>query len=896
MANPIVKNGGAGYVPPDLLNDVSQIQDDKDYIDVVLTDLNLDTDYKMQFAWVYEDKTISNYSTVFEVTTSGVVVPEVSNILSQWTGSTMSIFFDRPEELVNNVMTNRAKSFIITLTALNGDGVSKTAKFTPNVDNLQKQQKYEINESRMDTWRKSNGVKYIPVGFTGKIQVVNDDGTSTGVSFTSATNTDTITGRAILDSEWSLTSVLDGYFVNIIPFTAATDIDYYSHTEVWESTTSGGFYSLVATGAGSIARKYVSDLSTKYIKIRHVAKAGTYSNYSNVKSIASANPSGYDATAPSNNSTLTGGTPSVDGDGLFDFNYKVPFTWTQNSDTSTLGYKIRFRISGSTGGYTFMSVPGRTTTSTFLYGMLANQSYEVGLSVYDEYDNVSSTWSTVTITTPAFTGAINGTKALTAGDMKLGYGIGGNNVNKGLYLSTNNYWYVSGNTVADNAAVIKIGSSVDNLHWNGTSLSVTGTINANAGNFTGSISVGSPTVSGQLRVINSYALDGITPNAAVEIGKFNSNVTVGSVTTTITGVSYTSSTATYSLSSTSRSPVVGQTVVISGLAPSGYNGTFTIQSIGGLPGAQTFTCANFTNAAVTNASGFVTLVGAVSSHGIYAYGTGGKYVLINAADASIRANNGIIGGWTIGESSISGGGTSLNSNGTIFLGQGIISGTSGSILAGNLTLGLGAITSDTSIFLASNDLRYDSSYATPGGYSYPSWVQGTNTGPGLSGPIDYFVGSRCTYNGDRYLCVIYHQSTGSTPNIPSTAKSGTAYLWVRESNSLFSIDSGASVHIGQAGTSFQSLGASRTSLSLRINTVSKEDAYLGSRGYYLAGLDGAEFRMSSINGTTQYRTVLAGPYGQLITGRGFFYGSSGTSSAINTEVGGELGDVYFSTT
>jgi hypothetical protein len=69
MANPIVKNGGAAYVPPDLLNDTSQIQDDKDYIDVVLTDLNLDTEYKMQFAWVYEDKTISDYSDVFTVTT-----------------------------------------------------------------------------------------------------------------------------------------------------------------------------------------------------------------------------------------------------------------------------------------------------------------------------------------------------------------------------------------------------------------------------------------------------------------------------------------------------------------------------------------------------------------------------------------------------------------------------------------------------------------------------------------------------------------------------------------------------------------------------------------------------------------------------------------------------------
>jgi len=571
MSATIIKNGGAAYVPPDLLNDASQIQDDKDYIDVVLTDLNLDTDYNIQFAWVYEDKTVSGYSAVFEVTTSGVSVPNVANISSEWKGNTLFISFDRPEELVNGVLTNRAKSFEISLSALNGSGVLTTGKFTQNVDPSQTIQKFELTETRMDTWRSSGNSKHVPKAFSGVIKTVNDDGVSSGLSFTTVSNGSTLTGKEIADSSWNLSARLDGYFVYINPFTDPGESESYLYTEVYQSTTLGGTYSLMTYGQSPINAYYVSDLNTKYVKIRHKVKDGTYSLYSNVKSVASLSPSGYDATAPANGSTLTGGTPSVDGDGLFDFSYKVPFTWTQNSDTTTLGYKIRFRISGSSGGYTYMSVPGRTTTSTYLYGVLANQSYEVGLGVYDEYDNVSSTWSTVTITTPAFTGAITGTKALTAGDMKLGYGIGGNSVNKGLYLSTNNYWYVSGNTVLDNAAVIKIGSATDNLSWNGTTLSVTGQINANSGNFTGSISVGSPTVAGQLRVIKSYAVDGVTPNSAVEIGKFASSVTAGGVT---------------------------------------------------------------------------------STHGIYAYDTTGKYVLINASDASIRANNVMLSG-------------SLSTNGTV---------------------------------------------------------------------------------------------------------------------------------------------------------------------------------------------------------------------------------------
>jgi hypothetical protein len=594
-----LEEGGAAYVPPDLLTDSSDYNIDKNYFDVVVTDLKVNTDYNFQFAWVKEDKTVSEYSANYTVKTSSIVIPEVTDIITQWAASTLSIFFKRPEETIAGVVVNRAKSFIITLTALNGSGVSKTATFTPNVDTLQTQQKFELTEARMDTWRKSDGTKYIPSAFSGKIQVVNNDGTSIGVEFVSAANSDGITGSSIADNEWSLTSVLDGYFVNIVAFTTAAKAEFYSYTEVWESITTGGPYSLVARGVNPIARVYVSDLTNKYVKIRHAAKAGTFSNYSNEKTIASANPSGFDATGPNNNNPITPGTPVIDGDGLFDFNYKVPFSWTEETDTTVQGYRIRWRINGTSTGYMTTVVPGRLTTTTMLFGVLAGQTYEVGKNTYDEYGNTTAAWQTITVSIPAFTGTMASGKFLSAGNMKLGYGIGGNAgpadtntaVNKGLYLGPSNYWYITGNTVTDSGAYLKVGSSSSNMTFDGTDLSVTGTINALAGNFTGSISVGSPTVPGQLRVIKSYAVDGVTPTAAVEIGKFNSAVTVGGVT---------------------------------------------------------------------------------STHGIYAYDTTGKYVLINASDASIRANNIIASGsfTTYGPITTAGGGTA---NATSILSAGKLS-------------------------------------------------------------------------------------------------------------------------------------------------------------------------------------------------------------------------------
>lgn len=67
----------------------------------------------------------------------------------------------------------------------------------------------------------------------------------------------------------------------------------------------------------------------------------------------------------------------------------------------------------------------------------------------------------------------------------------------------------------------------------------------------------------------------------------------------ITAVSYTSSTATYT--ATSHTLAVGDIVMITGLAPDGYNGTYTISSVA----INTFTVANTTNTALTDQTGNV---------------------------------------------------------------------------------------------------------------------------------------------------------------------------------------------------------------------------------------------------------------------------------------------------
>lgn len=67
----------------------------------------------------------------------------------------------------------------------------------------------------------------------------------------------------------------------------------------------------------------------------------------------------------------------------------------------------------------------------------------------------------------------------------------------------------------------------------------------------------------------------------------------------ITAVTYTSTTATYT--ATGHTLSVGDSVMITGLAPDDYNGTYTITAVA----TNTFTVANTTNATVTDSSGNV---------------------------------------------------------------------------------------------------------------------------------------------------------------------------------------------------------------------------------------------------------------------------------------------------
>jgi hypothetical protein len=452
------------------LDDYSVGAAGSDTFDIVIPDLDPSSAYPIQFRWQFADKTSGLWSVSKVLYTPEIARPESTNITAVWNGTNLEISWEAP---------NLANGFTIYLTS-----GATTVPFGYTLDKTKTTQKFIISSRDLI----NNFASVLPTTLTGLLKTTYIDTSTVGTAFAIPPYADAISGQNILDTDWSVLSVSNGFTVSWSG-TLVSSAEY-KYTEVHTSSSQAGTYDIVYSGVGP-AIVTVESLSTNYIKIKHVSVTGLKSSFSSVKQAVPFDPIVFDDTPPTNNFSLGTTTVTDDSNGLFSFDKKVLFTWTENADSSTSGYRIRFRIAGSGSVYTYMSVPGKEKTSTYIYGLKGGKSYEVAVSTFDIYGNTNEThWQTYPNIVAPVSNSLLPDVAITAGDMKLGYGISSDNSKKGLYIAPDNYWYVQGNTNVSSAAYLSVGGATDKLVWNGTSLSVTGTVNANAGNFTGSIQVG----------------------------------------------------------------------------------------------------------------------------------------------------------------------------------------------------------------------------------------------------------------------------------------------------------------------------------------------------------------------------------------------------------------------
>lgn len=265
---------------PDL--GITQKQDGE-YWDIVIPQLDLQTTYGVQFAWVYKDEDlgVSDYSDVFEFTTPGPERPEVTNVVWVWEGTTLKGTW-------NNASSN-AKTYQIYLTPV-GANSELERSWTKSADQTQTKQIFTLTKDS----NIGNFSKIFRTQFTGKIKTTYLDGTTSGVSFTTPAYADPVCTATIADSSWSVLSIPKG--ISVSWQDNITKAETYKYTNVYVSTSQSGPW--VQYSGTSPVQVPLYNFNTHYVKINHFSSSECESTASSIKEGKAYDPITFDDIPP----------------------------------------------------------------------------------------------------------------------------------------------------------------------------------------------------------------------------------------------------------------------------------------------------------------------------------------------------------------------------------------------------------------------------------------------------------------------------------------------------------------------------------------------------------------------------------------------------------------------
>jgi hypothetical protein len=441
----------------------------------------------------------------------------------------------------------------------------------------------------------------------------------------------------------TLTGISNGYSV---AYTTPTE-GPFDALDVWEIESTETTAPAVIFAADGItptnySRVYFSSLNPanvltqnsnkRWAMARFSSEGGVYTLFCDPKTVTPLSPVVADNEGPPNVGTVTT-SGGIDTSGFLGFNAFADIEWTAVTTGDIRGYRIRFSNDGGTT-YSYADSPG-TGLKYRLGGLAVGSTYKIAVATYDQYNNTSTSYIEGADVTVSGTPSVS--NYITAGPFEFGVGVGSTSTNKGLYFDDSNYWYVN----AANSARLKVGGSTSNyLSWDGSDFLIDGNISARKGTFSGNVTIAG---GGSLQSF-------ITPPTVFSIS----------------AVTYTSTTATYTTGLIEHGYVVGDDILISGLLPVGYNGKFRITA----KTSTTFTVTNTTNALVTDAVGSVILItgtGFVLNKDGLAFNSSTirDITTINAETGLFTTQSANIGGWQVDSSKIQK--TSIVGKGNIIL-------------------------------------------------------------------------------------------------------------------------------------------------------------------------------------------------------------------------------------
>ena len=248
---------------PDL--GITQKQDG-DYWDVVIPDLDCNTDYALQAAWVYSDKSFgtSEFSDRFNFRTPGPRRTCPINVVAVWDNSTgdLKVSWEKPFLEDNVTRDDRIKLFQLTLSA-----VGESPVFVPLAAKVGVNQ-YSYTLSQASNMANFGGVFQTTI--TGKITSIYGDGSSNDCAFVIPVYVDPVCVATSLTP--IAKSTIEGIIVSWQD--PVTSYGTYRETKVYVSETSNPYaWELAYTGFGP-ALISKDTLNTLYIKINHLSDSG----------------------------------------------------------------------------------------------------------------------------------------------------------------------------------------------------------------------------------------------------------------------------------------------------------------------------------------------------------------------------------------------------------------------------------------------------------------------------------------------------------------------------------------------------------------------------------------------------------------------------------------------
>lgn len=242
---------------------------DGDYWDVVIPDLDCNTDYALQVAWIFSDKSsgTSEFSDRFNFRTPGPRRTCPINVVAVWNDATadLKVSWEKPFLEDNVTRDNRIKLFQLTLTAAGEEPIFIPFAAKSGVN------EYSYTLSQANNMANFGGVFQTTI--TGKITSIYGDGSSDDCPFVIPVYIDPVCVSATATP--TVISADSGIIVSWQD--AATKLGTYRETRVYVSETASPYnWVLRYTGFGP-ASITLYTLNTVYVKLNHLSDSGCQS-------------------------------------------------------------------------------------------------------------------------------------------------------------------------------------------------------------------------------------------------------------------------------------------------------------------------------------------------------------------------------------------------------------------------------------------------------------------------------------------------------------------------------------------------------------------------------------------------------------------------------------------